>query len=152
MTEHDPFLQRVAAYLRQAPEPGWDAISSRVLAAVHAATRVGLPIRVSRDTTSGVVFISDDALRALLARELRRRFLCQPTRITFTVEDSTLRAVDIDVTGSYGTQLRDLGDAIRRTVLELISQIIDRLDDSGGTASGPIDVTITDVVEGDPLH
>lgn len=151
MTEPDPFLHRAASYLRSAPEPGWDAISAKVRAAVHAATRVGWPIRASPDAAGGVVYISDQALRSLLARELRRKFVCQPTRIAFTLEGAVLRAVDIDITGSYGTQLRELGDDIRRTVIDTIRLILDDLDDSGRTPSGPIDVTITDVVDGDPL-
>lgn len=97
------------------------------------------------------MYISDHALRSLLARELRRTFVCQPTRIAFTLEGAVLRAIDIDVTGSYGTQLRDLGDDIRRLVLDTIRPILDNLDDNGSTPAGPIDVTITDVVDGDPL-
>ena len=151
MTEPDPFLHRAASYLRSVPEPGWDTISAKVRAAVHAASRVGWPIRVSRDTAEGVVYVSDHALRSLLARELRRKFVCQPTRIAFTLEGAVLRAIDIDVTGSYGTALRELGDDIRRTVIDTVRQIIDDLDDSGSTPAGPIDVTITDVVDGDPL-
>lgn len=151
MTEPDPFLHRAASYLRSVPEPGWDAISDKVRAAVHSAARVGWPIQASRDATGGVVYISDHALRSLLARELRRKFVCQPTRIAFTLEGVLLRAVDIDVTGSYGTQLRELGDDIRQTVIEAIRLIFDGLDDAGSTPAGPIDVTITDVVDGDPL-
>jgi hypothetical protein len=36
-------------------------------------------------------------------------------------------------------------------VLDTVRQILDDLDDSGRGAAGPIDVTITDVVDGDPL-
>ena len=151
MTEPDPFLHSAASYLRTVPEPGWDAISDRVRAAVHAASRVGWPIRASRDAGAGVVYITDHALRSLLARELRRSFVCQPTRIAFTLDGAVLRAIDIDVTGSYGTQLRELGDDIRRLVLDTIRSILDNLDDNGGTPAGPIDVTVTDVVDGDPL-
>lgn len=151
MTESDPFLHRAASFLRSVPEPGWDAISAKVRAAVHAAARGGWPIRASRGGR-GVIYISDHALRSLLARELRRKFVCQPTRIAFTLEGAVLRAIDIDVTGSYGSQLRDLGDEIRRTVIDTVRQIFDDLDDSGLSPAGPIDVTITDVVDGDPLY
>jgi hypothetical protein len=72
-------------------------------------------------------------------------------RLAFTLDGAVLRAIDIDVTGSYGTQLRELGDDIRRTVLDTVRLILDDLDDSGATPAGPIDVTITDVVDGDPL-
>lgn len=153
MTEPDQFMHRASSYLRSAPEPGWDAISDKVRAAVNAAARTAWPIRAARDTTGrGAVYISDQALRSLLARELRQRFICQPTRISFTLDGELLRAIDIEVTGSYGTQLRELGDDIRRTVFDTIRQILDDPDDSGPTSAGPIDVTISDVVDGDPLQ
>ncbi|MHA3019432.1 hypothetical protein ACXPWS_04080 [Mycobacterium sp. BMJ-28] len=152
MTEPDPFLHRAASYLRSVPEPGWDTISAKVRAAVHATSRVGWPIRVSRDAAEGVVYVSDHALRSLLARELRRKFVCQPTRIAFTLEGAVLRAIDIDVTGSYGTALRELGDDIRRTVIGSVRKIVDSADGHGLPHSFPIEVTVTDVVDGTPLH
>jgi hypothetical protein len=155
MTEPDPFLSRAASFLRNTPEPGWDAISDRVMAAVRATPRPGWPLRTARssdDTGTGALFVSDHALRAILARELRRRYLCQPTAITFTVDerdDRLLRGVHLDVTGSYGTQLRALGDQIRITVAEIVHDVLGT--DRSEPQSRPIDVTITDVVVGDPL-
>jgi hypothetical protein len=150
VTEPDPFMHRASSHLRTAPEPGWDAISDRVRAAVNAAARTAWPIRASSGTGNrGAIYITDQALRSLLARELRRRFVCQPTRISFTLDGELLRAIDIEVTGSYGTQLRELGDDIRRAVFATIGEII---DDSSQESAGPIDVTISDVVDGDPLQ
>ncbi|CDO09927.1 Asp23/Gls24 family envelope stress response protein [Mycolicibacterium cosmeticum] len=150
--QSDSLLQRAASYLRTAPEPGWEAISAQVRAAVHAAARTGWPIRASGDAARGLLYISDGALRGLLAHELRRRFVCQPTRIAFTVEGALLRAVDIDITGSYGTRLPDLGDDVRRAVVDTVHRVLDILDDTGRPATASIDVTITDIVDGDPLH
>ena len=156
MTDPDPFLARAASFLRDLPEPGWDAISDRVLAAVRATARSGWPFQavpLPEDTGPGALFVSDHALRAILARELRRRYLCQPTAITFTcdeVDDRTLRSVHLDVTGSYGTQLHLLGDQIRATVAQIVQQVLGA-DDTANWGR-PIDVTITDVVTGDPLH
>jgi hypothetical protein len=152
VTEPEPFLTRAASFLRSAPEPGWDAISARVLAAVHAAPRVGWPLRVKTVTDAighGAIYLSDHALRAILARELRRTYLCQPTSITFTLEGTALHAIDITITGSYGTQLRHLGEAIRATVLTLVGDLLDNPDEA---TPRPIDVTITDIVTGDPLQ
>ena len=156
MTEPDPFLSRVASFLREAPEPGWDAISDRVLAAVRATPRAGWPFLATPlpdDTRAGALFVSDHALRAVLARELRRRYLCQPTAITFTVDevdDRLLSGVHLDITGSYGTQLRLLGDQIRVTVTQIVHNILGT--DDTAHHGRPINVTITDVVTGDPLH
>lgn len=150
MTEPDPYLQRAAAFLRSVPEPGWDAIHERVLAAVHAAPRAGWPLRVNTVADAlghGAIYLSDHALRAIVARELRRTYMCQPTSITFTLDQTALRAVHITITGSYGTQLRQLGDAIRHTVLTLIGDLLDNPHHPGTRL---IEITITDIVTGDP--
>ena len=162
MTEPDPFLSRAASFLRDAPEPGWDAISDRVLAAVRATPRPGWPFQAAPlvdDVGPGMLLVSDHALRAVLARALRRRYLCRPTAITFTVDPHDhrrLSGVHLEVTGSYGTQLHLLGDQIRTTVTHVVHDILGTGDDDGdGDAAHrgrPIDVTITDVVTGDPLH
>jgi hypothetical protein len=153
VSEPDPLLDRAASFLRAVPEPGWDAISARVLAAVHAAPRVGWPLRAAARGANehGAVYVSDHVLRSILARELRRRYLCQPTKITFTLDGTALQAVDIEVTGSYGTQLRELGDEIRRTVFAIVSEVLEDPGNVDGAAPRPIDVTITDIVTGDPL-
>ena len=156
MTEPDPFLSRAASFLRDTPEPGWDAISDRVMAAVRATPRPGWPLQATPlpdDTSPGMLYVSDHALRAVLARELRRRYLCRPTAITFTVDDHDDRAligVHLDVTGSYGTQLRQLGDQIRATVAHVVHDVLGA--EHTINRGRPIDVTITDVVTGDPLH
>ena len=151
-----PVLSRAASFLREAPEPGWDAISDRVLAAVRATPRPGWPLLAAPlfdDTGSGALFVSDHVLRAVLARELRRRYVCWPTAITFTVDevdDRLLRGVHLDITGSYGTQLHLLGDQIRTTVTQIVRDVLGA--DDAAHHGRPIDVAITDVVTGDPLH
>ena len=156
MTEPDPLLFRAASFLRAVPEPGWDAISDTVLATVRATPRHGWPLRAAPilgDTATGSIHVSDHALRAILARELRRRFLCRPTAITFTFDDRDgrlLRGVHLDVTGSYGTELRALGDHIRATVADIVHEVLGSPETAG--ENRPIDVTISDIVTGDPLH
>lgn len=156
MTEPDPLLSRAASFLRAAPEPGWDAISDSVLAAVRATPQHGWPLHaapIPGDTAPGSIHVSDHALRAILARELRRRFLCRPTAITFIFDDRDdrlLRGVHLDITGSYGTELRALGDHIRATVADIVHEVLGSSDTAG--ENRPIDVTFTDVVTGDPLR
>jgi len=156
VTEPDPFLSRAASFLRATPEPGWDAISDQVLAAVRAAPRHGWPLHaapIPGDTAPGSIHVSDHALRAVLARELRRRYLCRPTEITFTFDeqdDRRLRGVHLNIIGTYGTELRELGDQIRATVAEIVRDVLG--DSETQDHNQPIDVTITDVVVGDPLH
>lgn len=151
MTEPDPFLHSAASYLRTVPEPGWDAISDRVRAAVHAASRVGWPIRASRDAGAGVVYITDHALRSLLARELRSQLRLPADPNRFYPGRRRTACHRHRRHWKHGTQLRDLGDDIRRLVLDTIRTILDDLDQDGSSPAGPIDVTITTLWEGDPL-
>ena len=48
MTNLEPFLARAASFLRTTPEPGWDAISDRVVSAARATPRPGWPLRAIR--------------------------------------------------------------------------------------------------------
>ena len=151
-TPPDP-LFRAAEFLRAAPEPGWDAIASRVISAVRKTARPGgqpLIAQTPADSPGpGRIYVSDHVLRSTLAIELRRRYLCAPTHIAFDVDTDTdtLRGVLIELTGSYGTPLQELASHIRATTLDVIAELLGH-----STADGrPIDVTVTDVVSGDPM-
>ena len=87
-------------------------------------------------------------MRSTLAVTLRERYLCAPTAIEFDVDDGALRAVHIEVTGSYGTELHQLADRIRATTADTVTELLG----APTTNRGPINITITDVVTGDPLH
>jgi hypothetical protein len=154
MSQPDDLLPRVADFLRAAPEPGWDAIADRVIAAVRATPRTGgWPLRVHAGdrhpgTGHGRMFVSDQVLRSTLAVALRQRYLCAATAIEFVLDGDTVRAVHIEVTGSYGTSLHDLADEIRRTTEHTIADLLGTPTGS----QGPIDITISDIVTGDPIH
>jgi len=147
----DP-LFRAIEFLRAAPEPGWDAIAGRVISSVRTTARPGgHPLAAQTPPAmpgAGRIFVSDHVVRSTLAIELRQRYLCAPTRITFEMDDRTrtLRGVNVELTGSYGTDLRELADHIRVTTLAVVADLLgDALDQR------PVDVTVTDVVTGDPL-
>ena len=147
----DP-LFRAIEFLRAAPEPGWDAIAGRVISSVRTTARPGgHPLAAQTPPAMpgpGRIFVSDHVVRSTLAIELRQRYLCAPTRITFEMDDRTrtLRGVNVELTGSYGTDLRELADHIRVTTLAVVADLLgDALDQR------PVDVTVTDVVTGDPL-
>ena len=147
----DP-LFRAIEFLRAAPEPGWDAVAGRVISSIRTTARPGghpLAAQTPRGMAGpGRIFVSDHVVRSTLAIELRQRYLCAPTRITFDMDDRTmtLRAVHIELTGSYGTDLRQLAGHIRITTLEVVADLLGDV-----LAQHPVDVTVTDVVTGDPL-
>jgi hypothetical protein len=151
MSQPGDLLSQAGGFLATAPEPGWDAIADRVIAAVRATPRPGgWPLTADGPDHRGPghLYISENVIRSTLAVTLRQLYLCAPTAIEFSIDAGTLRAVHIEVTGSYGTELRQLADRIRATTADTITELL------GVTATdrGPIDITITDVVTGDPLH
>ncbi|GLP74555.1 hypothetical protein TUM20983_16650 [Mycobacterium antarcticum] len=151
-TPSDP-LFRAIEYLRTAPEPGWDAIADRVISVVRQTARPGGQMLLAETPPGrpglGRIFISDHVLRSTLAIVLRQRFLCAPTRIVFDIDtqSDTLLGVLIEITGSYGTPLNELAGHIRATTIEVIAELLGH----SPADRRPIDITITDVVTGDPL-
>lgn len=152
MNQPSDLLDRATDFLRTAPEPGWDAIADRVMTAVRAEPHRGgwpllaetLPDRPSH----GRIYVSDHVVRGTLALALRQRYLCAPTHIEFDIDDGVLRSVHIEVTGSHGTELRKLADRIRATAHETITELLG----TPATNRGPVHITITDIVTGDPLY
>lgn len=148
----DP-LFRAIEFLRAAPEPGWDAIVGRVISNIRSTSRPGGHALAAETPPGrrgpGQIFVSDHVLRSTLAIVLRERYVCAPSRISFDIDaaSDTLRAVSIELTGSYGTPLEELARQVRATTLEIIGELLG--DAPAGT--GPVDITITDVVTGDPL-
>lgn len=151
-TPPDP-LFRAVEFLRAAPEPGWAAMEGRVISAIRTTARPGGQSLVAQTPLDkpgpGRIFVSDHVLRSTLAIELRRRYVCAPTLITFDIDDQTdtLRGVFIEITGSYGTDLNELASHIRATTFDVIADLLG----DPAVDQRPIDVTITDVVTGDPL-
>ncbi|WP_241384603.1 hypothetical protein [Rhodococcus sp. CH91] len=149
MTDPDDLLVRATMLLRTAPEPGWDTISDRVLAAVRVTPRPAWPLATTSHGPSrdGSIFVTDHVLRSILARTLRARYLGRPTAIDLDTEGDSLRAVNLEITGSYGTDLRELAEQVRRTATEVID---DLFTDAAAHTPHPVTVTvtITDIVSG----
>ena len=115
----------------------------------HPPTRRPAPDRRrARSSRPGHLYISENVVRSTLAVTLRQLYLCAPTAIQFDINDGTLRAVHMEVTASYGTDLRRLAERIRATTADTIIELLG----AAATNRGPIDITITDVVTGDPIH
>lgn len=151
MTNPDSILDRAAAILRSTSDPGWDAASEQIIAAVRAAPRHGWPLETDTPPgppDEGSVYITDHVLRSTVARELRRTYLCQPTAIDIDFDGTELRALTIHVTGSYGAHLHTLAERIRATTADIITDLYAH---HGATARAHIDIIITDVAVGDPL-
>lgn len=144
--EPDPamrsLLDRAAETLRAAPEPAWETIRGRVVAAFRATpTLRSAPLRVrSQSDPAGSIFVGERVLRDILAKRLRHRYPCIPTAMSLVIVDADVREVHIEVIAAYGTALQPLGVAIRTVTRDTVEEIL-------GTTPDRIDVMVVDVVE-----
>lgn len=135
-------LRRAPRVLRAAPEPGWRALESKVLAAVRATPRGGWPLDVEDArpaTVPGALRVSDLVLGTELGRALRGDTSYQVTNIDITSEEGVLQAVSITISGRYGADLTAAGARIRRQTAAVVADIV------GASSVPAIEVDITDI-------
>lgn len=135
-------LRRAPRVLRAAPEPGWQALQSKVLAAVRATPRGGWPLDVDDPqpaTATGVLRVSDLVLGTALSRALRGDPSYQVTDIDITSEDGVLQGVSVTISARYGADLTAAGARIRRQAAAVVADIV------GPTSVPAIEVDVTDI-------
>src|SRR3546814_20457146 len=107
--------------LRNAPEPGWDRISDKVIRALRSTSASGWPLdaHASEGPRLGTVSVSDHVLRTHLAAEIRSRHHCSPSSIEFFVDGHEIRSLRIELAAPYGVELAELSDRVdRKRVVE----------------------------------
>jgi hypothetical protein len=135
-------LARAARVLRETPEPGWDAMEDRVIAAVRETPRGGWPLTVvdpDPNPPPGTIVVTDLALRASIAHVLRDDPDYAVGAIEVTLDGMSVRAVLVELTGRYDA---DLNAAARRALLGC-ERVVDEVIGTVGTI--PIEVVVTDV-------
>jgi hypothetical protein len=135
-------LARARRVLREAPEPGWEAIEECVLAAVRNTPRGGWPLTVVDPDPSpppGTIVVSDLALKASVARELRDDADYAVGAIEVAVDGTSLLGMRVELTGRYGADL----NAAARRALASCARVVDEV--IGEVETIPIEVVVTDV-------
>lgn len=134
-------LARASRDLRAAPERGWVAIEARVIDAVRATPRGGWPLDVvdpRPGDAPGRIEVSDLVLRAGLARALRALPDLTLVDVAVALDEKTLRAVRIEVSGRYGADLSATAAQARTLAAGVIAEIL-------GTEGVAIDIVVSDV-------
>lgn len=112
MTESrtDALMAHASDVLRNAPEPGWDRISDKVIRALRSTSASGWPLdaHASEGPRLGTVSVSDHVLRTHLAAEIRSRHHCSPSSIEFFVDGHEIRSLRIELAAPYGVDLAEL--------------------------------------------
>lgn len=140
-------LARARRVMRDAPEPGWDAISERVIAAVRATPRGGWPLTVvdpEPGRVPGTIAVADRALKAFLAHVLRDDPDYAVGAIDVVADEQTVVAVRVAITGRYDVDL----NATAERVLALCAGALDEVIGAaviGNATAIPIEVVVTDV-------
>lgn len=138
--DHD-VLARASRDLRAMPERGWVAIEARVIDAVRATPRGGWPLDVADPRPGdapGRIEVSDLVLRAGLARALRAIPDLTLVDVAVALDEKTLSAVRIEVSGRYGADLAATAARARTVAAAVVSEIL-------GTQGVDIDIVVTDV-------
>ncbi|MCV7074150.1 hypothetical protein H7H73_31600 [Mycobacterium rufum] len=134
-------LARASRDLRAMPERGWVAIEQRVIDAVRATPRGGWPLDVvdpRPGDAPGRIEVSDLVLRAGLARALRSLPDLTLVDVAVALDEKTLRAVRIEVSGRYGADLSATAAQARTLAAGVIAEVL-------GTEDVDIDIVVSDV-------
>ena len=136
-------LARASRDLRAMPERGWVAIEARVIDAVRATPRGGWPLDVvdpRPGDAPGRIEVSDLVLRAGLARALRSLpdLTLVDVDVAVALDEKTLRAVRIEVSGRYGADLSATAAQARTLAAGVIAEVL-------GTEDVDIDIVVSDV-------
>lgn len=152
---HDP-LERATQALRDTREPGWielsAAVMSRVKAVVTPAARIlttpgsGNQGQERQGNDDGSrTWISARVLTATLRRTLRSQHYA-PSAIHLDLDDDRLTAVNIDLVCAYDTDLQANGHEVRSRTRQVLNELLGPHQAS----SNSIEITVADVVLGNP--
>ena len=135
-------LARARRVMQGTPEPGWDAIEQRVIAAVRDTPRGGWPLTVvdpDPDSARGVIVVTDRAVKAYVAHVLRGDPDYAVGAIDVLADEMTVVAMRVELTGRYDADL----NAVARRVLAVSTRAMDEA--IGNASAVPIEVVVTDV-------
>lgn len=143
----DP-LERARDLVRdtEPPSESWEELSSSIMTKVREMVRPSYPILVSVDAEDRT-YVSSRVVLTTLRRMLQGQPTHAPTDIAVDVDDERLLGVRIGLAGSYGVDLVALADRVRGQVAAVLVELLGLPEDG---AAGLVDITIEDVVEGDP--
>ena len=129
-------LARASRVLRAVPEPGWSAIEQSVIEAVRRTPRGGWPIVVvdpAPGSVPGRIRVSDLVVRTLVAQQLAADPDLTLSDVEVEIEGENLRAVRIEVSGRYGSDLARAAARVRALAETVVAE----------TTGQDADVTIT---------
>ena len=146
----DPLERAVVAARAEAPDD-WDSVSQAVKRRIRATVAPSRPIVVvaadgstEQDEHGSRTYVASRVVRAALRDALRTRPDLTAERIDLTIDDELLTRVEVDLVCAYGTVMPAASDVARATVTAVVADLL-------GPGTRPqVDVTVTDVVVGDP--
>lgn len=133
-------LARASHVLRAAPEPGWSAIEQSVIEAVRRTPRAGWPIAVADPapgSAPGRIRVSDLVVRTLVAQQLAADPDLTVSDVEVELDGENLRAVRIEVSGRYGSDLTRSAERVRALAETVVAETTGHAAD--------VSVVVTDV-------
>jgi hypothetical protein len=150
----DPVQRAVDSAKAQDVPAEWPALSTSIRDRVRGLTAPAQPVLVRaadgspvHDRSGSRTFVSSRVLLAAVRLALQSEPTHAPSGIAIEIEDDELVGVEVAVVATYGLDLVELGAAVRARVAAVLDDLV------GPPAPGagrPVDVTVVDVVLGDP--
>lgn len=151
MTQTGP-LERAADAARAEEPDDWPSVAESVKEKVRATVTPSRPVVVvgvdgstDQDAHGSRTYVASRVLRGALREALRTRPDLTAERIDLTIDDEDrLAEVAVDIVCAYGTVLPAAADEARAAVESVAADLL-------GAGTRPVvDVTVSDVVVGDP--
>ncbi|MGU3290816.1 hypothetical protein [Williamsia sp. M5A3_1d] len=123
--DDDLAYRQLVADLRDRAQAGWDSVADSVLERVRASTRGGrlLSLGASETRPVGDLTVREHALRAVLARALRRD-AHRPSVVDLDIEGDRLTGVRVGLDEPDPTDLDALVARVRRLVLDVVRDVL----------------------------
>lgn len=145
-------LERAAAAARDEQPEDWESVSRSVKQRIRATVTPSRPVVVvgadgstDQDGHGSHTYVASRVVRSRLREAFRHSPVATAERIDLTIgDDERLERVEIDLVCAYGTVLTDVADKARVLTGDVVADLL-----GPGTAP-PVDVSVTDVVVGDP--
>lgn len=153
-TTPDPLRRALEAAKSAQPHDDWVNVSTSTLDRVRSLGRGPAEPIVVRDAAGddahdqhgSRTFVSTRVVVAALRRLLLDRPSHAPVDVRLRLDGVELVGVEVDLVAAYGLDLVELGDVVRRQVLQLV---LDHLGPGGPLGAEHVHVAFVDVVVGD---
>jgi uncharacterized alkaline shock family protein YloU len=145
-------LERAAEAAREHQSDDWPSVSDAVKRRVRATVLPSKPVAVvaadgstAQDEHGSRTYVASRVVRTRVRQLLTTHADLTAERIDLTIDDDDrLVGIEVDLVCAYGVVLPAAADEARQEIIDVLSGLL------GAGTVPQVDITVTDVVAGDP--